>query len=153
MSSVHSWVTPGAEGQDLHHWKDHPERRKLRLPRREEKQEDPSGFPSEPKPWLPAASTAEVEGPQPWRRGLFLFSVSTPRFLCAGKAVCRQENTNAARSLVFFMMAFSFVGSFCFHDFTLFCCSYIWKGNKIEASILVTATIHGRWAGCEFAQL
>lgn len=131
MSSVHSWVTPGAEGQDLHHWKDHPERRKLRLPRREVRQEGPSGFPPEPKPWVPAASPAEAQGPWPCRRGLFLFSVSTPHFLWAGKAVCEQEITKASSCLAFFMVVFSFVESFGYRDFTLCAFFSTWKRHKI----------------------
>lgn len=84
-----------AEGQDLHCWKDHPERRKLRLPRREVRQEGPSNFLPEPKAWAPAASRAESLGPWPYRRSLFLFSVSPPHFLCAGEAVYEQNNTIA----------------------------------------------------------
>lgn len=84
-----------AEGQDLHCWKDHPERRKLCLPRREVRQEGPSNFLPEPKAWGPAASRAESLGPWSYRRGLFLFSVSPPHFLCAGKAVCEQNYTMA----------------------------------------------------------
>lgn len=90
-----------AEGQDLHCWKDHPERRKLRLPRREVRQEGPSNFLPEPKAWAPAVLRAEALGPWPCRRGLFLFSVSTPHFLCAGRAVCEQNNTIALSCLVF----------------------------------------------------
>lgn len=90
-----------AEGQDLHCWRDHPERRKLCLPRREVRQEGPSNFLPEPKAWAPAASWAEALGPWPCRRGLFLFSVSTPHFLSAGGAVCEQNNTIALSRSVF----------------------------------------------------
>lgn len=90
-----------AEGQDLHCWKDHPERRKLHLPRKEVRQEGPSNFLPEPKAWAPAASQAESLGPWPRRRDLFLFSVGTPHFLCAGEAVCEPNDTIALSCSVF----------------------------------------------------
>lgn len=55
--------------------------------------------------------------------------------------------------LIFFIVAFSFVGSFCFRDFSLCCCFYIWKRNKIGYSTAAAATIH-RGGTCHgFAQL
>lgn len=120
MSSVHSWVTQEHKNKTVVTGK----ATQRVLPKRDERQESPNGFCPDPKPWLPGASPAEVQRPQPCRRGLFLFSVGTPCFLSAGKAVYRQENTNAMSCLVFLMKDF-FVESFWFCDFTLFCFQYL----------------------------
>lgn len=114
-----------AEGQDLHCWKDHPERRKLRLPRREVRQEGPSNFLPEPKTWAPQQPHKQ----KPWgpgcAEGVCFFSV----WAHLTSFVLARLSLNKTMPLIWAAQCFHGFFCFCLCDSILQSSFYIWKIN------------------------